>query len=98
VIWTAPNSSAHVEALRLSVGVAAYIASALEDTAEDMVTEVVPTLHLLWSDEYNDEECDEPVHCSTMSIYDMALVSIRISEQSRDYATQVPSTSSIQPE
>ena len=48
-----------VEELHLSGGVAAYIASALEDTPEEMVTEVFPALHLLWLDEDNMEDCDE---------------------------------------
>ncbi|KAH9161341.1 hypothetical protein EDB89DRAFT_739871 [Lactarius sanguifluus] len=50
-----------VEALHLSGGVAASIASALEDTAEEMTTEVFPALHLLRLDEDNMEDCDKPV-------------------------------------
>ena len=61
-----------VVALHLSGGVAAYIASALEDTAdpEEMVgvPDVFPALHLIWLDERNDDDSeredghyDEPV-------------------------------------
>ncbi|KAH9035491.1 hypothetical protein EDB85DRAFT_2143657 [Lactarius pseudohatsudake] len=50
-----------VEALHLSGGVAACIASALEDTAKEMTTEVFPALHLLWLDEDNMEDFDKPV-------------------------------------
>jgi len=37
-----------VEALRVSGGLEGDIASVLEDIAEEMVTEVLPALHLLW--------------------------------------------------
>jgi hypothetical protein len=45
-----------VKTLHLSGGMAAYIISALEDTAKEMVTDVFPELHLIWLG-----ECDEPV-------------------------------------
>ena len=49
-----------VKVLRLSGGVGVYIASALEDTAEEMVTEVLPALRLirLAKDERDNEEED----------------------------------------
>ncbi|KAH9161655.1 hypothetical protein EDB89DRAFT_2248278 [Lactarius sanguifluus] len=52
-----------VESLHLSGGIAGYIVSALEDTAnsEEMVTNVFPELHLIWLDEMDNEDCDEPV-------------------------------------
>jgi hypothetical protein len=59
-----------VGALHLSGGVAAYIASALEDTAdpEEMVTDVFPALRVMWLDEGDDDDSepedghyDEPV-------------------------------------
>jgi hypothetical protein len=59
-----------VEALHLSGGVAAYIASALEDNAdpEKMVTDVFPAPYLIWLDEGDDYDSesedgyyDEPV-------------------------------------
>jgi hypothetical protein len=59
-----------VEALHLSGGVAAYIASALEDTAdpEEMVTDAFPALRVIWLDEGDDDDSetedlyrDEPV-------------------------------------
>jgi hypothetical protein len=61
-----------VEALNLCQGVAAYIASALEDTADiensEMATDVFPALYLMWlemndgDDEDNDaEDRDKPV-------------------------------------
>ena len=48
------------EVLRLSGGVGVYIASALEDTAEDMVTEMLPVLHLikLTKDELDNEDAE----------------------------------------
>ena len=47
-----------VEALHISGGVAASIASALEDTADPsvMVTDVFPELYLIWLDEGDDEQ------------------------------------------
>jgi hypothetical protein len=50
------------EGLHLSGGVAAYIPSVLEDTAdsEEVVTDVFPVLNLIWLDQDN-EDCDEPV-------------------------------------
>ncbi|KAH9037999.1 hypothetical protein EDB83DRAFT_2524576 [Lactarius deliciosus] len=59
-----------VETLHLSGGVAAYIASALEDTAdpEEIITDVLPALRLIWLDEATegvgedeDEDRNEPV-------------------------------------
>ncbi|KAH9037724.1 hypothetical protein EDB84DRAFT_1480846 [Lactarius hengduanensis] len=52
-----------VKTLHLSGGVAAYIVSALEGAAdsEETVTNVFPELHLIWLDEMENEECDEPV-------------------------------------
>jgi len=50
-----------VKALHLSGGVAAFIASALEDTPEEMVTDVFPALNLIWLDEDDIEDGDEPV-------------------------------------
>ncbi|KAH8980987.1 hypothetical protein EDB86DRAFT_2835093 [Lactarius hatsudake] len=53
---------AAVKTLHLSGGVAAYIASALEDAAdpEDMITDVFPVLRLIWLDEAaEDEEEDD---------------------------------------
>lgn len=49
-----------VEALHLSGGVAAHIASALEDTAdpEEMVTDIFPALRLIWLDEGNDDDSE----------------------------------------
>ena len=52
------------EVLRLSGGVGVYIASALEDTPEEMVTEVLPALRLIKlaqdeQDNDNDEEMDQ---------------------------------------
>jgi hypothetical protein len=40
-----------VEALHLSGGVEAYIASALGDIGEELVTDVFPALHLIWADD-----------------------------------------------
>ncbi|KAN0130999.1 hypothetical protein V8E53_011132 [Lactarius tabidus] len=50
-----------VKALHLSGGVAAYIVSALEDTTNGMVADVLPALDLIWIDEEENEDCDEPV-------------------------------------
>ncbi|KAH9029650.1 hypothetical protein EDB85DRAFT_1507722 [Lactarius pseudohatsudake] len=52
-----------VKTLHLSGGIAAYIVSALEDTSnsEEMVTDVFPELHLIWSDEMDNKDGDEPV-------------------------------------
>ena len=53
-----------VRALRLSGGVAATIVSALEDTTEDMVTDVFPELRLIWLVKREDEDegpYDDPV-------------------------------------
>ncbi|KAH8996950.1 hypothetical protein EDB86DRAFT_3243223 [Lactarius hatsudake] len=59
-----------VETLHLSGGVATYIASALEDTAnpEEIITDVLPALRLIWLDEATDgvgededEDRNEPV-------------------------------------
>ena len=52
-----------VEALHLSEGVAACIASALEETAdsEQVVTDVFSALHLIWLDEDGYEDDYEPV-------------------------------------
>jgi hypothetical protein len=47
-----------VRALRLSGGMAASIVSALEDTTEDMVTDVFPALRLIWLVECEDEDED----------------------------------------
>jgi hypothetical protein len=47
-----------VRVLRLSGGVAASIVSALEDTTEDMVTDVFPALRLIWLVECEDEDED----------------------------------------
>jgi hypothetical protein len=49
-----------VQALHLSGGVAAYIASALEDTAdpEETVTDVFLALRVIWLDEGNDGDSD----------------------------------------
>jgi hypothetical protein len=49
------------ESLHLSGGIATHIASALEATAEEMITDVFPALRLIWLDEENNEDCDEPV-------------------------------------
>ena len=48
------------EVLRLSDGVGVYIASALEDTAEEMVTEVLPALRLIMlaKDELDNEDAE----------------------------------------
>ena len=48
-----------VEALHLSGGVATYISSALEHTA-DSVTDLLPALYLMWLDEENSDD-DMPV-------------------------------------
>ncbi len=46
-----------VEVLQLSGALGENIASALEGTTEDMVTEVFPTLHEIWiEDDYSDDE------------------------------------------
>ena len=50
-----------VETLHLSGDMVTYIASALEDITEEMVTEVMPALHLLWLDEEERREEDKPV-------------------------------------
>ena len=50
-----------METLRLSGDMMPYIVSALEEIPEEMVTEVVPALHLLWLDEEERREDDEPV-------------------------------------
>ena len=50
-----------VETLRLSGDMVPYIASALEDIPEEMVTEVMPALHLLWLDEEDRTDEDKPV-------------------------------------
>ncbi|KAH9030277.1 hypothetical protein EDB83DRAFT_2420944, partial [Lactarius deliciosus] len=52
-----------VQTLHLSGGIAAYIVSALEDTSnsEEMVTDVFPELHLIWSDEMDNKDGDKPV-------------------------------------
>ncbi|KAH9038001.1 hypothetical protein EDB83DRAFT_2554382 [Lactarius deliciosus] len=49
---------AAVKTLHLSGGVAAYIASALEDAAdpEDMIADVFPVLRLIWLDEATEDE------------------------------------------
>ncbi|KAH8989354.1 hypothetical protein EDB86DRAFT_2831606 [Lactarius hatsudake] len=53
-----------VKTLHLSGGVAASIASALEDTAdpEEMVTDVLLALHLIWLDEAADDEDEDKDH------------------------------------
>ncbi|KAI9430940.1 hypothetical protein H4582DRAFT_2085898 [Lactarius indigo] len=51
-----------VETLHLSGGVAAYIVSALEDTANsEMFTDVFPQLRLIWLDDMHNMDCDKPV-------------------------------------
>ncbi|KAN0140950.1 hypothetical protein V8E53_001394 [Lactarius tabidus] len=50
-----------VEQLHLSGDVVRHIASALEDIAEEMLTEVMPILHSLWLDEDDRSEDDKPV-------------------------------------
>ena len=50
-----------VETLHLSGDMVTYIASALEDITEEMVTEVMPALHLLWLDEEDRTDEDKPV-------------------------------------
>jgi hypothetical protein len=50
-----------VKVLHLSGGLAAYVASALEDTPEEMVTDVFPAPHLIWLDENDFEDGDERV-------------------------------------
>ena len=50
-----------VETLRLSEDMVPYIVSAFEDIPEEMITEVMPALHLLWLDEEEEREEDEPV-------------------------------------
>ncbi|KAH9038007.1 hypothetical protein EDB83DRAFT_2318535 [Lactarius deliciosus] len=52
-----------VETLHLSGGVAAYIVSALDDPAnsEEMVTDVFPAVHLIWLDDMDSGDFDEPV-------------------------------------
>ncbi|KAH9029662.1 hypothetical protein EDB85DRAFT_1965383 [Lactarius pseudohatsudake] len=51
-----------VETLHLSKGVAAYIVSALDDPANsEMVTDVFPALHLIWLDDMDNSDLDEPV-------------------------------------
>ncbi|KAH9010519.1 hypothetical protein EDB84DRAFT_1101135 [Lactarius hengduanensis] len=52
-----------VQTLHLSGGIAAYIVSALEDTANsgEMVPNVFPELHLIWLDEMDNDDGDEPV-------------------------------------
>jgi hypothetical protein len=47
-----------VETLRLSGEMAVYITSALDDTAEDMVTDVLPALRLICLAEHEDEAKD----------------------------------------
>ena len=49
-----------VEALHLSGGVAAYITSALEHTA-DSVTDLLPALYLIWLDDEENDDDDVPV-------------------------------------
>ena len=49
-----------VEALRLSGGVAAYITSALEQTAGS-VTDLLPALYLMWLDDEENDDDDVPV-------------------------------------
>ncbi|KAH9169304.1 hypothetical protein EDB89DRAFT_2244767 [Lactarius sanguifluus] len=51
------------ETLHLSGGVIAYIVSALEDLAnsEEMATDVFPALHLIWLDDMDNNNFDEPV-------------------------------------
>ncbi|KAH8994643.1 hypothetical protein EDB83DRAFT_2477472 [Lactarius deliciosus] len=51
------------ETLHLSGGVIAYIVSALEDLAnsEEMVTDVFPAVHLIWLDDMDNNDFDEPV-------------------------------------
>jgi len=43
-----------VEVLCLSGRVATFVASALEGTSEEMVTQVLPALHLIWLDDESD--------------------------------------------
>ncbi|KAH9037709.1 hypothetical protein EDB84DRAFT_1437370 [Lactarius hengduanensis] len=51
-----------VEKLHLSGGIAAYIVSALEGTANsEEITNVFPELHLIWLDEMDNEDGDKPV-------------------------------------
>jgi hypothetical protein len=50
-----------VEKLHFTGDVLPYIASALEDIAEEMLPEVTPTLRLLWLDEDNRRRDKEPV-------------------------------------
>ncbi|KAH9161026.1 hypothetical protein EDB89DRAFT_1914129 [Lactarius sanguifluus] len=52
-----------VETLHLSGGVAAYIVSALDDPAnsEEMVADVFPAVHLIWLDDMDSNDFDEPV-------------------------------------
>ena len=47
-----------VRALRLSWGVTASMVSALEDTTEDMITDVFPALRLIWLVKCEDEDED----------------------------------------
>ena len=50
-----------VETLHLSGDLVTYIVSALEEIPEEMITEVMPALHLLWLDEEERREEDKPV-------------------------------------
>ena len=62
-IWTTPNgcdSSTYFLLWKYCVFLTDYIASALSDTTEEMVIEILPVLYLLWLDEDN-EECGEPM-------------------------------------
>jgi len=47
-----------VEVLCLSGRVATFVASALEGTSEEMVTQVLPALHLIWLDD-EDDMCEQ---------------------------------------
>ncbi|KAH9161022.1 hypothetical protein EDB89DRAFT_809941 [Lactarius sanguifluus] len=51
------------ETLHLSGGVIAHIVSALEDLAnsEEMATDVFPAVHLIWLDDMDNNDFDEPV-------------------------------------
>ena len=58
-----------VETLHLSGDVVPYIASALDDIAEEMLTEVVPALHLLWLDEEDRGGVDKRVGSMKRFLY-----------------------------
>ena len=50
-----------VETLHLSGDIVPYIVSAFEDIPEEMLTETMPALHMLWLDEGESREEDRPV-------------------------------------